>query len=94
MAQKEMIPIFCRMGITDNMFWLGAVERTDKVNGMTYSGNCWIIYYREHGQLQHAILIRATVYACQSILQSTAGLEECTLLICQDNWCCEVIPLD
>lgn len=40
MAQKEMIHIFSRMGVTDNMFWLGAVEKAVKINGMTYSGNC------------------------------------------------------
>lgn len=51
MAQKEMVTIFCGMGITDNMFWLGAIEKADKVNGMIYNSNCWIVYFREHGQL-------------------------------------------
>ena len=51
MTQKEMVTAFCRMGITDRMFWLGAVEKADRVNGMTYDGSRWIVYYRDCGQM-------------------------------------------
>lgn len=52
MTQREMIYAFCRMGISDQHFWLGAVEKAERVNGMTYNGQNWIVYYRENGQLQ------------------------------------------
>lgn len=52
MTQREMIYAFCRMGISDQHFWLGAVEKAECVNGMTYNGQNWIVYYRENGQLQ------------------------------------------
>lgn len=53
MTQREMIYAFCRMGISDQHFWLGAVEKAECVNGMTYNGQNWIVYYRENGQLQN-----------------------------------------
>lgn len=53
MTQREMIYAFCRMGISDQHFWLGAVEKAERVNGMTYNGQNWIVYYRENGQLQN-----------------------------------------
>lgn len=34
MTQKEMITAFCRMGITDNMFWLGSDEKADNVEAI------------------------------------------------------------
>ena len=53
MTQREMIHAFCRMGVSNQHFWLGAIEKAERVNGMTYNGESWIVYYRENGQLQH-----------------------------------------
>lgn len=51
MVHKEMVTIFCGIGIPDNMSWLGAIEKADKINGMINNSNCWIVFFREHGQL-------------------------------------------
>ena len=51
MTQKQMVMAFSRMGIPSRMFWLGAAEKAEGVNGMTYDGNRWIVYYRDCGQM-------------------------------------------
>lgn len=42
MTQRDMIYAFCRMGIYGHHFWLGAIEKAERVNGMTYNGKNWI----------------------------------------------------
>lgn len=67
MTQREMIYAFCRMGISDQHFWLGAIEKAEHVNGMTYNGNSWIVYYRENGQLQHVHEFATQNEACDEL---------------------------
>lgn len=74
MTQKEMITAFCRMGITDNVFWLGSIEKADKVNGMTYNGNSWMVYYREHGQISNVIECKTQNEACDELYSRVVSL--------------------
>ena len=67
MTQREMICAFCRMGIFEQHFWLGAVEKAERVNGMTYNGENWIVYYREKGQLQHVHEFSTHNEACDEL---------------------------
>ena len=67
MTQREMIHAFCRMGISDQHFWLGAIEKAERVNGMTYNGHRWIVYYRENGHLQHVHEFATQNEACDEL---------------------------
>ena len=67
MTQREMIYAFCRMGISDRQFWLGAIEKAERVNGMTYNGNSWIVYYRKNGQLQQVREFATQNEACDEL---------------------------
>lgn len=67
MTQREMIYAFCRMGISNQHFWLGAVEKAESVNGMTYDGKSWIVYYRENEQLQHVHEFTTHNEACEEL---------------------------
>lgn len=67
MTQREMIYAFCRMGISDQHFWLGAIERAERVNGMTYNGHSWIVYYRDNGQLQNVHEFATQNEACDEL---------------------------
>jgi len=67
MTQREMIHAFCRLGISDQHFWLGAIEKAERVNGMTYNGQCWIVYYRENGCLQNVHEFATQNEACNEL---------------------------
>ena len=67
MTQREMIYAFCRMGISEQYFWLGAIEKAERVNGMTYNGQSWIVYYRENGLLQHVQEFTTQNEACDEL---------------------------
>ena len=44
--------------------WTSADER---VNGMTYNGNNWIVYYRKNGQLQQVREFATQNEACDEL---------------------------
>lgn len=67
MTQRDMIYAFCRMGISSQHFWLGAIEKAERVNGMTYNGKNWIVYYRENGRLQHVHEFPTQNEACDEL---------------------------
>lgn len=49
----DVVSSFCRAGISDNMFWLGAIDKANKVNGHTNNGHYWIVYFRENEQISN-----------------------------------------
>lgn len=67
MTQRDMIYAFCRMGISDRHFWLGAIEKAKCVHGMTYNGTNWIVYYRGNGQLQQVHEFTTQNEACDEL---------------------------
>lgn len=74
MTQREMIYAFCRMGISDQYFWLGAIEKADCVNGMTYNGQGWIVYYRENGQLLNVCEFATQNDACDELYSRVVSI--------------------
>lgn len=74
MTQHEMIYAFCRMGISDHRFWLGAIEKAERVNGMTYNGQGWMVYCRENGQLQHVQIFATQNEACDELYSRVVGI--------------------
>ena len=76
MTQREMIYAFCRMGISDQHFWLGALEKAEQVNGMTNNGQNWIVYYRENGQLQQVQKFATQNEACDELYSRVIKIVE------------------
>ena len=74
MKQRDMIMWFCRNGISDNMFWLGAIEKANKVNGLTYNGHRWMVYYRENGQLSNISEFTTQEEACDELYKRVMRL--------------------
>ena len=77
MKQRDMIMRFCRNGIPDNLFWLGAIEKASKVNGLTYNGHQWMVYYRENGQLSNISEYATQEEACDELYKRVMSLVEC-----------------
>ena len=76
MTQRDMVFAFCRMGVSDRHFWLGAVEKAERVTGMTYNGKSWIVYYREKGELQHVHEFATQSEACDELYARVVGSVE------------------
>ncbi len=74
MKRLDMVSKFCRAGISDNMFWLGAIEKANKVNGLTYNGQNWIVYYRENEMLSNVEEFRTQEEACDELYQRVMSL--------------------
>jgi len=49
LKRLDMINRLFRAGISEDMYWLGSIEKANGVNGLTYNGSKWIVYFREHG---------------------------------------------
>ncbi len=74
MKRLDMVSKFCRAGISDNMFWLGAIEKANKVNGLTYNGQHWIVYYRENEILSNIKEFNTQEEACDELYQRVMSL--------------------
>lgn len=76
MTQREMIFTFNKLGISQSMFWLGAVEKADSVNGLTYDGRNWIVYYRAQGLLSNVAQYDTHEAACDELFKRVMELME------------------
>lgn len=74
MKRLEMISKFCRAGISDNLFWLGAIEKADGVNGLNYNGQRWFVYYRENGVLSDVKECATQEEACDELYKRVMSL--------------------
>jgi len=72
----DMVSRFCRAGISDNMFWLGAIEKANKVNGLTYNGHHWMVYYRENEELSNVSEFATQEEACDELYKRVMSLSK------------------
>lgn len=74
MKRMDMLRQFCHLGILNDMYWLGAIEKADNVNGLTYNGHAWIVYYRHHGQLTNVAEFPTQEAACDELYSRVLNL--------------------
>lgn len=74
MKRLDMLSGFAQAGISDKMFWLGAIEKANKVNGLTYNGHHWMVYYCEDGLLSDINEYQTQEEACDELYQRVMSL--------------------
>ena len=51
MTRREMLTKFSKMKVPPGLFYFGPIEKAEMVNGLSWNGTEWVVYYREHGTL-------------------------------------------